>query len=321
LSCDLGVLQPITWAEVELFVRGKLSDGAALRVRVRAEKGPSVPTQQAVLAGKIVFKSNRTGQYELYAMDPSGTVVARLTHGEVSQPDDPVISPYGNMVAFTAIPEGSDRPDIFVMRADGSDLRQLTPGTSDENPSWSPDGRRIAFDRLTGEGYDVFVMNADGTGVVQLTSGSADEGDPAWSPDGKSILFTSDRTGDHAVYLQEIGSVAAWTPRPKLILDQVGADDLFPSWSPDGRSIVFVRDQRGNPDVWIARSDGRNASRLAGNSANDKDPAFSRDGQSIVFESNRKGGATTDIFLMFIDGTEVTRLTLDDADDEDPDWR
>src|SRR5205823_3715330 len=86
--------------------------------------------------------------------------------------------------------------ELVVMRLDGSSERILTRRTLDYTPSWSPDGRRIAFTRVRerkGEfEYDVWTMKADGTGQRLLTR---DAQYPSWSPDGSRIAVASDR--DH----------------------------------------------------------------------------------------------------------------------------
>ena len=124
--------------------------------------------------------------------------------------------------------------DIYVMNADGSDLRDLT-GTStayEGCPAWSPDGRRIAFvsDRNApspppgSEGErdsDIYVMNADGSGVVDVSKNAArNERYPDWSPDGRWIpcatddgivLLASDGSGDE-IDLGVQGDFPAWRP-------------------------------------------------------------------------------------------------------------
>jgi TolB protein len=90
--------------------------------------------------------------------------------------------------------------EIYVVNADGSGLRRLTRMRwSDEFPSWSPDGRMIAFasDRPSGGGV-IYVMNADGSDLRTLNGRSAS--DAAWSPDGRTIALTQ-HDGDFEVYL------------------------------------------------------------------------------------------------------------------------
>ena len=75
------------------------------------------------------------------------------------------------------------------MDADGTNTRRLTSTSEDDgHPTWSPDGRRIAFER--GVPGDIFVMNADGSGARRLGSDTCDETQPAWSPDGRWIAYS-----------------------------------------------------------------------------------------------------------------------------------
>ena len=87
------------------------------------------------------------------------------------------------------------------MNADGSGVTRLTGNDAvDGSPSWSPDGRRIAFDSTRDGNREIYVMNADGSGVTRLTHNPADDGYPAWSPDGRHIAFDSDRDGNREIY-------------------------------------------------------------------------------------------------------------------------
>jgi len=74
---------------------------------------------------------------------------------------------------------------IFSINANGSGLKQLTgPGSS---PSWSPDGRRLAFMKGSVPSEGIYVVQADGSGMILVARG--DSGGPSWSPDGRRIAF------------------------------------------------------------------------------------------------------------------------------------
>jgi TolB protein len=102
-------------------------------------------------------------------------------------------------IAFTSTRDGN--PEIYVMNADGSEQTRLTDNpATDFQPSWSPDGTKIAFssDRSGASNgwFEVYVMNADGSEQTRLTfSNPFFEGDPSWSPDGTKIAFSTGRHG------------------------------------------------------------------------------------------------------------------------------
>jgi Tol biopolymer transport system component len=220
-------------------------------------------------------------------------------------------------IAFVRGPAG-DRElyEIYVMNADdGSGQTRLTDNAaSDGDPSWSPDGTKIAFDSNIDEdgNRDIYVMNADdGSGQTRLTDNAAFDTDPSWSPDGTKIAFTSNREdGNVEIYVMNADDGSDVTK-----LTDNSAHDFNPSWSPDGTKIAFVSDRDGNGEIWTMNADdGSGQTRLTDNDGFDGFPSWSPDGTKIAFVSDRDGGG---IFVINADdGSDVTKLT----DGTDPSW-
>lgn len=138
----------------------------------------------------------------------------------------PSVSPNGTDIAFSDDSDGDD--EVYVIRADGSNLRQLTSNTAhDYGVNWSPDGAKIAFSRtrfgrmngsIAGNG-DVYVIGANGSNETRLTKHGNDDFYPIWSPDGSRLVFSrgtgyADRNVDIYVMNADGSSVVQLTHTP-----------------------------------------------------------------------------------------------------------
>lgn len=128
------------------------------------------------------------------------------------------------------------------MNIDGTGVTRLTSGLY---PTFSPDGKKIAFTSSRSGNSEIYVMNADGTGVTNLTNNSAEDTTPSWSPDGKKIAFASPRTGTWAIFTMN----ADGTGLTKV--SQFSYSELYPQWSPAGDEIAFISTHPRSGDLAV----------------------------------------------------------------------
>jgi Tol biopolymer transport system component len=263
--------------------------------------------------GKILFETNREGNFEIYTMRPDGTGLTNITNHPAAD-QFAAWSPDGTKVGFSSDRDGPGT-SIYVANADGTAVERLTffVGQIDFDPAWSPDGTKIVFESNRGDGNrDVFVMNSDGSNPTRLTFSPAFDGRASWSPDGTRIAFRSQRDGDGEIYVMNADGSG------QVNLTNDVADDNFPNWSPDGTRIAFNRLRDGNVDVYVMNADGTGQTRLTFDPGVDGGPVWSPAGTQIAFVSNRDGNF--EIYFMNADGTGQTNLTQNPAFDTLPDW-
>ena len=180
--------------------------------------------------------------------------------------------------------------EVYRSLVDGR-IRQLTRNDAeDDQPVWSPDGRRIAFVSTRDGNAEVFVMAADGSDVTQLThtattpDGAGVRNDsPAWSPDGRTLAFVSNLDDPEG----EVYRMAADGTQVQRLTTNPFVTDNAPTWSPDGRHIVFsATPPADDADLYRMRPDGSRIRQLTDTpDVDESTPEYSPDGRTIAFSS------------------------------------
>jgi Tol biopolymer transport system component/imidazolonepropionase-like amidohydrolase len=234
----------------------------------------------------------------LHAQPPAGRAVHITLHEGTSMAA--AQSPDGRTLAIDLL------GTLWTMPAAGGVAKPITDISMDaRQPSWSPDGTRIAFQAYRSSTWQIWTINADGTDLRAVTSGPYDDREPSWSPDGQRIAFSSDRSGPSTALGASpstplgAGSYDVWVVTlASGNVTQVTADpsnEFHPSWRSGSREIAFVSDRREKPGVYAidaAASGSHAVERLVTASEGAAaGPAFAPDGSSIAFTTLGGGRA------------------------------
>jgi len=131
-------------------------------------------------ARQVAFVSDRSGNPQIYVLDVATKQARRLT--SMNWCDAPAWSPTGEWIAFAGRANRKDKMDVFLVDVTGAQVRQLTHGEgSNEDPTWSPDGRLLAFSSTRGGRAQIYVMDADGSAPRLAADVPGASTTPHWS--------------------------------------------------------------------------------------------------------------------------------------------
>ena len=150
------------------------------------------------------------------------------------------------------------------MSNEGGSVTQLTDAfaSTDTYPSWSPDGRYIAFQANRNSVFDdIYVLVNNINLVYRYTTAGGNDQSPAWSPEGSKIAFTSARDGNFEIYTLDFRG-NPYEPSGEKNLTNNPSSDGRPAWSNNALQICWMSNRAGNNDIWIMNADGSDPRRL-----------------------------------------------------------
>jgi Tol biopolymer transport system component len=248
---------------------------------------------------------------DVFTIRPDGTDVRQLTHVPADKVAAlPSWSADGTTIAYESNVSGDF--EIWLMHADGTDQRQVThdPGFAHLEPAWSPDGRRLAFERCDQPfGFlascDLEIMNVDGTGMRRVVGGHRYHVHPQFSPDGRYLAFASDRRGFQAAIwvVKTDGTQLHRVTRPEMLA-------FWPSWTNEGRIVFTDNCCLPHSNVWTVRPDGTALRQVTHTPAehNNGFASLSPDGRALVLDSDEAhaDACCNDLVVQHPDGSRTT---------------
>lgn len=249
---------------------------------------------------RIAFVSERDGNMEIYSAGLDGGDLWRLTD-DFGLDDHPAWSPDGRRIAFVSSRQPAKTPGhgwtaVYVMDADGANVRRLSPdeipGGADYSPAWSPKGDLIAFASGSGGtgGTDLYVMDVDGGNRRLVTRNG---GWPTFAADGRAICFHSRRDGAWGIW--QVGLDGGEPQR----VTPPGTTAYTPRFSPDGARLVAAiektGEQAGKRRAALIDPASGAATLLADVGADQWTPAISNDGRTVLFHATPPGLAAPNV--------------------------
>jgi hypothetical protein len=278
--------------------------------------------------GSLVYDSDRTGSFELYAAAVDGAAAPRrLTDDGRYDSWGPRLSPDRRTVVFSRTPAGTHDDDpaatsLWAVGADGTGLAQLRAAGTDGwavqgSADWSPDGTRLVMHGGRRADPQVFVTDAVGGSPRAVTARRGPNVDPSWAPDGSAIVFAGCPDDPCEPADREVYRVPVEGGDAVRLTDDDRAD-AQPRLSPDGTLLLWRRHTRDaleeGWDLVVAGADGTGPRVLVGGEGSAGGAWWAAGGGRVLLHRLLPAGGSANVWTVAADGTDLRAVTASGAD-------
>ena len=274
---------------------------------------PTETAEPAYLPCTIAFQSDRDGNWEIYSMDPDGNNLVNLSN-DPGEDFEPAFSPDGSRIAFVSNRETDEGGGqyIYVMNADGSDIRRLPTVDGSRHPAWAPTGEAIVYDNDN----DIFIVNPDGSeDSFQLTETPEKDVMPDFSPEDDFIAWVSGEDGNANILIMDLRSKEV-----QQITPDGGVYDA--QWTVDAEIFFHGNGERFGFVNCVMSADGTNLRDAGGKGTiHEFLPFWTFEGDRVECVGGTINEDDEEIYLVSDIYPDVfLNLTNNDANDRHPTW-
>lgn len=279
----------------------------------------------------IAFLWPHEGRKQLWLWTPADGHLRQLTHPpfhatngwrsvmDRTMTDRPQWAPHGESICCAGRSGRHDTMCLWLITPEGEITRLTWPDPGEHrSPSWSPDGRRIAYVSRRDGKDELWLTPVGGEAALQLIWDRFDNSDPRWSPDGRHIAFTTQRY-ERDPLITQCGILDMTNGATEILTDDGSTHSRYPRWGSDGLTLYFLSDRSGFDEIWRLDLRGRRPEQVTRHTGQDKHGEFalSPDGRRLAYISVRH--ACHDLEVMRVGG-DPHRLNAFDGVCRWPAW-